>query len=621
MELNSDLQNFILNEKVNLMFNKVGKDLNAIVSFLPENPGVYQFINSQEKIIYVGKAKNIKKRVSSYFQKNHENAKINILVGKICDIRYIVVESEQDALLLENNLIKKLQPRYNVLLKDDKSFPWICIKNERFPRVFLTRSLINDGSQYFGPYTSARMVRVILELIRQLYHLRTCCYKLSDENISGRKIKVCLEYHLGNCKAPCTGNQSVEDYNISIEQIKSILKGNINSVICYLKNWMTELSNLYRFEEAGIVKEKIHLLEKFQSKSTVVTPSIKHVDVFSIVDDNKNAFVNFMKVMNGAVVQSHSIQLIKRIEETREDLLPFAITEIRQLIHSEAAEIIIPFTVDFNMGTVKITVPQRGEKKKLLELSQRNARQYQKEMLRDQANASKINHSQRILENIKNDLHLTEIPVHVECFDNSNIQGSNPVAACVVFNNGKPSRKDYRHYNIKTVKGINDFASIKEVVYRRYSRMINENNTLPQLIVIDGGKGQLNSALSALEELGLRGKLPVIGIAKKLEEIYYADDPVPLYIDKKSETLKFIQQIRNEAHRFGISFHRLKRSKEFISSELYGIQGIGDKIIQKLFTEFKSVGNIKNCTEEELSKIIGKSKSRLVKDYFNKKLI
>jgi excinuclease ABC subunit C len=595
--------------------------LNNIISGLPENPGVYQFINLSGKIIYVGKAKNLKKRISSYFKKNHENYKTDILVRKISDIRYIVVDSEQDALLLENSFIKKLQPKYNVLLKDDKSFPWICIKNERFPRVFLTRTLIKDGSQYFGPYTSARMVRVILDLIRQLYHLRSCSFILSEENISKQKIKVCLEYHIGNCKAPCIGNHSVEEYNLSIEQIKNILRGNINTVTRYLKKLMAELSGEYNFEEAGIVKEKIILLEKFQSRSAVVNPSINKVDVFSIVDDSKHAFVNFMKVMNGSIIQAYTIELVKKLDETKEELLPLGITEIKQLIKSEAKEMILPFLVEYDLGKVKITVPKQGDKKRLLELSERNAKQYQKEKLILEEGNTARDRSIRLLETVKSEIHLTETPVLIECFDNSNLQGSNPVAACVVFRHGKPSKKEYRHYNVKTVNGINDFASIEEIVFRRYLRMTDEKSTLPQLIIIDGGKGQLNAALNALEKLNLRGKIPVIGIAKKLEEIYFADDPVPLYIDKKSETLKFLQLIRNEAHRFGISFHRTKRSNAFLKSELVNIKGIGERNIEKLFSEFKSIEKIKNKSLEELSEIIGNSKAGLIKDYFNKKLI
>lgn len=596
-------------------------DLTSVVSGLPESPGVYQFFDRNGTIIYVGKAKNLKKRVSSYFQKNHDNAKTDILVSRITDIRHIVVGSEQDALLLENNLIKNLQPRYNVLLKDDKTYPWICIKNERFPRVFLTRNLIKDGSQYFGPYTSARMVRVIIELIRRLYNLRSCNLNLSEQNILDNKFKVCLEYHLGNCKGPCVGYQSLEDYSISVDQIRNILKGNISSVIQYMKKHMAELAEDYQFEEAEKIKEKTALLEKFQGKSTIVNPAINDVDVYSIVDDSKRAYVNFMKVMNGSVIQSHTIEIVKKLNESAEELLPIAMIDIQQLIESHPSEIILPFETEYYPDKVQITVPRIGDKKKLLELSQRNARHYQLEVQRLQDEEQKKDHSARILETVKTDLRLTELPVHVECFDNSNIQGRNPVAACVVFRNGRPAKNDYRHFNVKTVEGINDFASIEEIVYRRYLRIKEEKNDFPQLIVIDGGKGQLNFALNALERLELRGKIPVIGIAKKLEEIYYADDPVPLYLDKKSETLKFIQRIRDEAHRFGISFHRDKRLKDFIKSELENIKGIGDKTITQLYTELKSVENIKKLSQDDLAVIVGRSKAILIKNYFNEKLI
>ncbi|MCX6258396.1 MAG: excinuclease ABC subunit UvrC [Bacteroidia bacterium] len=601
--------------------NKKNIDFNVIISGLPDSPGVYQFLDINGKIIYVGKAKNLKKRVSSYFQKTHDNAKTDILVNRIAEINHIVVGSEQDALLLENNLIKKLQPRYNVLLKDDKTFPWICIKNEKFPRVFLTRNIIKDGSQYFGPYTSARMVRVILEMIRHLYNLRTCSHLLSSQNIENRKFKVCLEYHIGNCKAPCIGNQSLEEYDQSIDQIRNLLKGNINSVSQFLKERMKGLSEEYRFEEAEQIKEKILLLEKFQSKSTIVNPSINNVDVFSIVDDDKRAFVNFMKVMNGAIIQAHTIEMVKRLNESKEELLPIAIIEIWQMIQSRANEIILPFEIEFLPGEITITVPKIGDKKKLLDLSQRNAKHYQAEVNRMLEEQKKPDRTLQLMEIIRNDLRLTELPSHIECFDNSNFQGKEPVAACVVFKNLKPSKNDYRHFNIKTVRGINDFESMEEVVYRRYLRLTEEKTSLPQLIIIDGGKGQLSSALKALEKLNLRGKISIIGIAKRLEEIYYADDPIPLYLDKKSETLKLIQRIRDEAHRFGIGFHRDKRSKSFINSELENIKGIGENTIQLLFSEFKTIETILSKSTDELSGIIGKSRALLIKDYFNKKLM
>jgi excinuclease ABC subunit C len=539
------------------------------------------------------------------------------MLGKTDDIKYIVVDTEADALLLENNLIKKYQPRYNILLKDDKTFPWICIKNERFPRIFSTRNILKDGSQYFGPYTSVRMLHTLLELIKKLYPLRNCNYKLSEENSKIKKYKLCLEYHIGNCKGPCEGLQTEEDYEQSILNIKDILKGNIIKVIGYLKNLMKIFSAHYEFEKAQIVKEKLELLEKFQKKSTIVNPEIDNVDVFSIVTDEKYGYVNYLKVHNGAIIQIHTIELKKQLDETSEELLLYAITDIRQRFQSESKEIIIPFEIEINIPDLKFTVPKIGDKKNLLELSQRNVQYYQHEK-QMQAEALKQKMPQkRILEQMKKDLHLNELPVHIECFDNSNIQGSQAVAAMAVFKNAKPAKSEYRHFNIKTVEGIDDYASMKEVVFRRYSRLIEEKKTLPQLIVIDGGIGQLNSAVEALDELKLKNKIAIIGIAKKLESIFFPGDSVPLFLDKKSETLKVIQQIRDETHRFGIAHHRGKRERETIKTELTGIKGIAAETAKKLLAEFKSVANIKKAKFEEIEKIIGKSKAKIVFEYFN----
>jgi len=591
--------------------------LKSLLFALPEEPGVYQFFDESETIIYVGKAKRLKRRVASYFNKVHDNAKTNIMVRKIANIRHIVVESEQDALLLENNLIKKHQPRYNVLLKDDKSFPWICVKKEPFPRVFVTRNLLKDGSEYFGPYTSVKMVRALMDMIKALFQLRTCNLNLAQENIFAGKYKVCLEYHIGNCKAPCIGKEQKEEYDAKILAIRNILKGNIKTVTDHLKNKIQELAENYEFEEAHIIKEKLELLKKYQSKSTIVNPSINNIDVYSILEDEESAYVNFLKVVNGAIIQAHTIEMKKRIEESLQDLLLMAITDIRQKIFSTAKEILVPFEIELPIEGVKWIVPQRGDKKKLLDLSLRNVKYYRLEKLKKSNQSQKQSHADRIMERMKNDLRLQVLPTHIECFDNSNIQGTNPVASCVVFRNGKPYKKDYRHFNIKTVVGANDFASMEEIIYRRYRRLVEEDKSLPQLIVIDGGKGQLGAALNSLDKLDLRGKIAVVGIAKRLEEIYFPGDPYPLYLDKNSESLKIIQHLRNEAHRFGITFHRQKRSKNFITSELDQIEGIGPKSIQKLIQTFKSVENIKKASLEDLEKQVGKSKAITVWKYFN----
>jgi len=589
------------------------------VAALPETPGVYQYINVKGEIIYVGKAKNLKKRVQSYFTKYHDSAKTRILVKNIKDIKHIVVDTEQDALLLENNLIKKYKPRYNAMLKDDKTYPWICIKNEPFPRVFSTRKFVRDGSIYFGPYTSVRTLRVMLDFIKQLYPLRTCNYNLSQNEIAKGKYKVCLDYHIGNCLAPCIGKQSETDYRQNIEDIKAILKGNVSKVIKLMKSKMDELSRQYKFEEAQKIKDKLGHLQNYQAKSTIVSPLVHNVDVFGFIDDENSAYVNYLKVVNGAIIQVHTVEMRKRTDEEKESLLLTAITEIRQRMQSTSHEIIVPFELDFQMENVKFVIPQRGDKKQLLELSIRNAFYFKREKIKQQINRNPQQRVDRIMETMQKDLRLKEKPVYIEGFDNSNIQGTNPVASCVVFKNGKPSKRDYRHFNIKTVEGPDDFASMEEIIYRRYSRLLNENKPLPQLIVIDGGKGQLSAAVNSLHKLNLMGRIAVIGIAKKLEEIYFPGDSIPIYLDKNSETLKIIQRIRNESHRFGITFHRLKRSKGFIKSELKNIQGIGEKMVEKLFAAFGSVENIKNKSVDELAVVVGKSKAKQVFDYFRGK--
>ena len=596
---------------------EITEHITIILASLPDKPGVYQYFDKEEKMIYVGKAKSLKKRVLSYFKKDiYESGKTAIMVRQIADIRFIIVETELDALLLENNLIKKYQPKYNIQLKDDKTYPWICIKNERFPRVFYTRNPIKDGSLYFGPYASVRLMHTVLDLIKQLYKLRNCNFNLTEENIEKKKFKVCLEYHIGNCKAPCEGLQKQEDYDITIVEIKEIIKGNINSVVKHLKELMNNYSNAFDYEKAELVKQKMELLEKYQSKSAVVNPGIENVDVFSIFTEEKYGYVNYLKVVNGAIIQGHTIELKKKLDETPRELLEFAIAEMHQRFGSDAKEIILPIELDLELPGITFIIPQRGDKKKLLELSERNAKYYQMDKQRQASLVDPDRYTNRILEQMKKDLRLQELPAYIECFDNSNIQGAYPVAACVVFKDTRPSKKDYRHFNIKTVEGPNDFASMEEVIYRRYKKLSLDNEPLPQLIIIDGGKGQLSSAVKSLEKLGLRGKISIIGIAKKLEEIYYPDDSIPLYLDKKSETLKIIQHLRNEAHRFGINHHRNRREKGTIKSELTCIPGISDKTTEKLLEKFKSVKQIKLLKEEELAEVIGKAKAKIVFEYF-----
>tara|TARA_R110001632_G_scaffold19898_15_gene59901 strand:+ start:7863 stop:9650 length:1788 start_codon:yes stop_codon:yes gene_type:complete len=583
---------------------------------LPDSPGVYQYYDKEDKILYVGKAKNLKKRVTSYFTKNHENAKTRILVKKIVSIKHIVVNTETDALLLENNLIKKYQPRYNIMLKDDKTYPWICIKKERFPRIFMTRRVIKDGSEYYGPYTSVRTVKVLLDLIRELYPLRTCKYDLAKEKIEAGKYKVCLEYHLGNCKGPCEDFQAEEDYIETIKAIRSIVKGNFKESLERFQEMMFTYAENMEFEEAQKVKEKLDLLSNYQAKSTIVNPSINNVDVFSIISDESYGYVNFFKIANGSIIQSHTTEIKKKLDETDKEILELATLEIRQRFNSTSKEVYVPFKIDLG-DTVKITVPKLGDKKRIIELSERNAKYYRQEQFKQIKIADPDRHVKRIMTQMQKDLRLSVEPRHIECFDNSNIQGTHPVAACVVFKDGKPSKKEYRHYNIKTVEGPDDFASMEEVVFRRYKRLLSEEEPLPQLIVVDGGKGQLSSALKSLDLLGLRGKIAIIGIAKRLEEIYYPGDPIPMYLDKKSESLKIIQFLRNEAHRFGITLHRNKRSKSAIQSELEQIPAIGQQTITSLLRKFKSAKRVKSATFEELKEIVGNARATKIYKYFN----
>lgn len=586
------------------------------LSSLPNTPGVYQFYDVEDRILYVGKAKSLKKRVSSYFNKTHEQGKTRVLVKKIKSIKHIVVPTESDALLLENNLIKKYRPRYNVLLKDDKTFPWICIKNEKFPRIFPTRKFIKDGSEYFGPYTSMKTIHTLLDLIKSVYPLRTCNYDLAQDKVSAGKYKVCLEYHLGNCKGPCEGYQTEEEYNRQIQEIREIIKGNFKSSLHYFKSRMKLLASGMKFEEAQLMKDKITVLENYQVKTTIVNPKINNVDVFTIISDEVFAYVNFLQLSHGSIIRSHTLEIKKKLDETDEDLLQLAIIEIRLRFNSRSTEIYVPFEVALE-SHLKVVVPKLGDKKKILELSERNAKFFRQDRFKQIKIIDPDRHTNRIMAQMKKDLRLSTEPRHIECFDNSNIQGTHPVAACVVFKDGKPSKKEYRHYNIKTVEGPDDFASMEEVVYRRYNRLLEEGRSLPQLIVIDGGKGQLSSALKSLDTLGLRRKIAIIGIAKRLEEIYFPEDPIPLYLDKKSESLKIIQQLRNEAHRFGITFHRNKRSKAAINSELESIEGIGNKTVQELLKSYKSVKRIKEASLENLARTIGMSKAKKIYESFH----
>ncbi len=593
--------------------------IKKLVADLPLQPGVYQYFDSNGTIIYVGKAKNLRKRVASYFNKNQESAKTRILVRKIADIKHIIVDTETDALLLENSLIKKHQPRYNVLLKDDKTYPWIYIKNERFPRVAYTRKLIKDGSLYFGPYASVTLVKTLLSMIKKLYPLRTCNHKLSQEHIEQGKIKACLDYHIGICKAPCIGAQDEEEYLHNIRHIKQILRGHLTVVQDELKQLMNQAAEKLEFELAQDYKNKIAIIKNYQSKSTVVSNTINNVDVFSVIEDEKYVYVNYFKMIDGAILQSYTMEAKKGLDEDLETVFIHSILYIRDKFDSLSREIIVPFNLNTSLDHIQFVVPKQGDKKKLLDLSYKNLKYYQRDKQKQRNSVNPERYANQKLLQLQKDLHLKVVPLHIEGFDNSNIQGTNPVASCVVFKNGKPAKRDYRHFKIKTVEGPDDFASMEEIIYRRYQRLIAEGQDLPQLIVIDGGKGQLNAAVKSLKALDLYGKIGIIGIAKKLEEIYFPGDAIPLYLDKNSSSLKLIQQVRNESHRFGLLFHRQLRSKSFIQSELSQIKGVGDKTIEQLIQHFGSVEQVKKASLEDLIHCLGKTKvSQVVYSFFQK---
>ncbi len=588
------------------------------IATLPNRPGIYKFKNERGEIIYVGKAKKLRNRVKSYFNKaKDKNGKTRVLVRQIEDMEYMEVESEQDALLLENNLIKEYKPKYNILLKDDKTFPWLCIKNEPFPRIFSTRNKIADGSEYFGPYASVKLMKTLLSLAASLYPLRTCNYSLTEKNINSGKFKVCLEYHLGNCLGPCEGRQSAEDYEEGIKTIRKIIKGNTKEVIQNLEQHMAEYAEDLDFERAQLLKEKLDMVRKYQSSSTLVSPSVEDAEVFYLRQEMKKHYVAFLKVVDGAVIQGHVQELRSGIEEDPAELLLYAIERIRAETESNSKELILPLDIKWPEENVKITIPQRGDRKNLLDLAERNVKYHILERRKQTRIVDPEQHYGRILKQVQDDLRLNELPQHIECFDNSNIQGTNPVSACVVFKDGKPSKKDYRHFNIKTVTGPDDYASMREVIHRRYSRLLKEEEPLPQLIIIDGGKGQLSSAMESLEALGLRGKITVIGIAKRLEEIFFPGDSIPVYIDKKSESLKLIQHLRNEAHRFSITHHRNRRSKAAFGTQLTDIAGIGTNTAERLLKQFGSIKNVREANEEQLTKCIGLAKAKTVFNHFH----
>lgn len=585
---------------------------------LPNKPGVYQYYDKEGTIIYVGKAKDLKKRVSSYFNKNQDSGKTRILVKQIEEIKYIVVDTELDALLLENNLIKKYQPKYNIQLKDDKTYPWICIKNEPFPRVFTTRRVIRDGSKYFGPYPSVKVVNTLLELIREVYPLRSCSLDLSDKKIQEGKHKICLEYHLGNCHGPCEGRESAEKYGEYIKSIQHIVKGNLGAVIRSLKTLMNEHAANLQFEEAQNIKQKIDTIERYQAKSTVVSPTIHEVDVITVVQDAKVAYVNYLVINNGSIIHGLTVEATKKLDESEEDIINYVLPQMRERFQSQSREVLVEKELGFGTEDFNFFMPQRGDKKALVELSKRNATFFRMEKLKHEKIVNPERHSERIVEQIRKDFRLQDPPVHIECFDNSNFHGTNAVSACVVFKNGKPSKKDYRHFNIKTVVGSDDFASMEEAVYRRYKRLKEEEQSLPQLVVIDGGKGQLSSAMTALDRLDLRGEIAVVGIAKKLEEIFFPGNSYPIYIDKRSESLRVIQHMRNEAHRFGITHHRNKRSKNALVSELTQIKGIGEKTYEDLIKAFKSVKGVREASFESIADVVGNAKAAILHEYFEK---
>ncbi|NLZ96299.1 MAG: excinuclease ABC subunit UvrC [Bacteroidales bacterium] len=597
----------------------MNNDIKSTLSVIPHQPGCYQFLDEEGTVIYIGKAKNLKKRVSSYFNKEHDSPKTRILVRKIVKIKYIVVETEEDTFLLENNLIKQYQPRYNVLLKDDKTYPSIVVKKEYFPRVTQTRNIKRDGSRYFGPYTSVMSVRALLETIGKVYKVRTCRLNLSPENIKAGKFKVCLQYHIERCEGPCEGLQSLEDYNKNIDEILEILKGNVGIISRNIYKEMQRSAEELKFEEAQKLKEKYEMIENFRERSTVVSSFGYNIDVFFCSDDEKAAYINYLHVVNGSIIQAYTFEYRKKMDESKEELLAMGIVEMRQRYKSKSKEIIVPFIPDIKLTNVEFTIPQRGDKRKLLALSERNVKQYRVDKLKRSEILNPEQRSTRLLKTVQKDLQLKDLPIHIECFDNSNIQGTNPVAACVVFKKGKPSRKDYRHFAIRSVVGVDDYASMQEVIQRRYSRAVKEGSDLPQLIVIDGGKGQLSAAVEKLRKMDLYGKIPIIAIAERLEEIYFPNDSVPLYLDKNSETLKLIQYLRDEAHRFGLAYHRKKRSKAQVGSELNEIKGIGPVSRKKLLTHFKSIKRISEAEKCEIIEVLGESRGELVYNWFKKK--
>ncbi len=598
---------------------EVSDHIKSILKALPEKAGVYQFFDENGSILYVGKAKVLKNRVTSYFNKiKHDSIKTKLMVKKIRDVKYSVVETESDALLLEDSLIKKFKPRYNILLKDDKSYSSIVIKNEPFPRVFSTRQILDDGSTYFGPYTSGKSLYSILDLIKELYPLRTCSLNLSKANIQAKKFKVCLEYHLGNCLGPCVGKQREEDYQQGVQHIKRIIKGEYLEAVKTLKKEMLQLASEQKFEQAQQLKERIQTLENFQAKSTIVNTDIDNVEVFSIASDAQSTYANYMHILRGSIVHVYTAEVVRQLDETDEEVLAFVVRSFRERMNSKAKTALLPFELNEKIPGLEVLVPQRGDKKKLLDLSLKNANHFLLEARKRAAFLDPERNTQRILETMKKDLHLSELPVHIECFDNSNIQGTNPVSACVVFKNAKPSKSDYRIFNIQSVVGPDDFASMREAIYRRYARLIQEEQPLPQLLIIDGGKGQLSSAMESLDLLGLRGKIAVIGIAKRLEEIFFPGDSIPIYLDKRSESLKIIQHLRNEAHRYGLSKHRQRRSKGGIHSELENIAGVGKMTIEKLLQHFSSVARIKSATQKEIEQVVGEKIAEKIKNYFGK---
>ncbi|KMQ58707.1 excinuclease ABC subunit C [Chryseobacterium angstadtii] len=584
---------------------------------LPSEPGVYRYYDKNDQLLYVGKAKHLKKRVLSYFNKNLPGYRIKIMVGKIVRLETTIVNSEYDALLLENNLIKEHRPFYNVLLKDDKTYPWICIKNEDFPRIFLTRNVIKDGSEYYGPYAKVRPAKILLDTIKHIYKLRTCNLNLSPNKIAEGKYKVCLEYHIKNCEGPCEDLESKEDYDEKIDAIRGIIKGDFRKAKEYLVNQMMKQAANLRFEEAQIIKERLDILEDYQAKNTVVNPNIDDVDVFGMTSDETAAYVNFFKIRNGNIIQSFTTEIKKILEETDEDIMEEALIEIRQKFGSDSKEVLLPFHLSVEIPNVKLIVPKVGDKKRIVELSEKNAKEYRLEKLKQVQIVDPERHTNRIMAEMQKLLRMPVEPRHIEGFDNSNIQGTNPVSACVVFKDGKPSKADYRIFHPKTVEGANDFATMEEVIYRRYKRMLDEGENLPQLILIDGGKGQLSSAVKSLRLLGLYGKITIVGIAKRLEEIFFPEDSIPLYLDKKSETLKILQRVRDEAHRFGVKHHRTRRKNSTIKSELEEIPGVGEKTIELLLSKLKSVKRIKESSMETLEEILGKSKAKVIYDYFN----